>query len=119
MATQPNQFTPGPWEYRAEHGNNSIFAPNEGHGGAVLASVFRIDGDYRDPLNLPAEANAHLIAAAPELLAALETINRRGSPKPDRTLGDCADELQMIVDIARAAIAMAKSPSTQPVSRGA
>lgn len=35
---------------------------------------------------------------------ALEKINRIGSPRPDRTLGDCADDLQFIVDIARAAL---------------
>lgn len=84
--------TPGPWEYE----------PNDRYG-----SVFGQDGDGRDwnicdigpPINLScsspddvsgairrqAEANARLIASAPELLEALEAVqdmNRRAGKVP-------------------------------------
>lgn len=43
-------------------------------------------------------------AAKERLASMLETINRRASPAPHRTLGACADELMMIADLARAAL---------------
>lgn len=45
-----------------------------------------------------------LRAEVERLREALESINRRASPSPNRTLGDCADELMWITDIARAAL---------------
>jgi len=57
--------TPGPWRYA-------------GHGGThVLDSNGRCIGDAPQPHGMPpeeGEANARLIAAAPELLAALERL---------------------------------------------
>lgn len=49
------------------------------------------------------------------LREALENINRRASPKPDRTLGDCADELTYIADLARAALSSQPPPAPDAV----
>lgn len=53
------------------------------------------------------EADAHLIAAAPELYAALESINRLTSPG-NRTLDDFIRDCGLACDIARAALAKAR-----------
>jgi hypothetical protein len=50
---------------------------------------------------------AHLIAAAPDMVEALERINRMASPSPDRTFDQASRDLEFITDIARAAIAKA------------
>ena len=61
-----SKHTPGPWEV-ADHGRFiSIVTPNR----ALLASI-RLGGFVSD---CEAKANARLIAAAPQLLATLETI---------------------------------------------
>jgi hypothetical protein len=57
-------------------------------------------------------ASATNSEAVSELRTALENINRRASPRPDRTLGDCADELVWITDEAR--LALAKLGSRAP-----
>jgi hypothetical protein len=63
-----------------------------------------------------ADANARLIAAAPELLAALKSINRLTSPG-NRTLDDFMRDMDLACDISRAAIAKATEPApmTAPV----
>jgi hypothetical protein len=61
--------TPGPWEYDAE--SMQVIAPKCGYhwaqSVAVVAEIGRLD--YDEP-----EANARLIAAAPELLSALNAM---------------------------------------------
>lgn len=72
--SREKKFTPGPWSY---DGVLYIRGPN----GEMVAdfveddecSLARIRGTGA---NLPQEANAHLIAAAPELLEALEEAER-------------------------------------------
>ncbi len=67
--------TPGPWGYDA--GSMEVFADNDQHGSGWIALVKGNDSDSRP---LPAdmqEANAHLIAAAPDLLAALTDLFRQ------------------------------------------
>lgn len=61
-----SKHTPGPWEYAENSANNfDVF----GAGDTVeVAVVWGLD----DPLKAEREANARLIAAAPELLEALE-----------------------------------------------
>lgn len=62
-----NAHTPGPWHVRGCDGNpgyapgRHIYAPTEGNTGCVAV----VTGSL---------ANAHLIAAAPDLLAALEAL---------------------------------------------
>ena len=54
-----------------------------------------------------------LISAAPEMLEALKAIQKRAYPKPDRTLGDCADELIVIDDLCRYVLASAQPDKEQ------
>ena len=86
------KHTPGPWAYRDANNNTDaiiVFNPRKGHELAILRN-----GN---------EANARLIAAAPELLSvalALDDIAERIDHDPDSALGE-------LVARARAAIAKA------------
>lgn len=71
-STTQTQHTPGPWHMGAGNGSGSIFA-DEGRtrleeGGTTLYPIATINHALGDE----DEANARLIAAAPDLLAALE-----------------------------------------------
>lgn len=85
--------TPGPWEAHAFHQNDTVTGAEY----VQVAHVFGPTGGL--PLKAEAErhANAALIAAAPDLLEALEAISRAG------TLND-----QSVIDQMRDAIAKAK-----------
>lgn len=75
MTEQQAKHTPGPWGIETEHALITIGASGAGKIACVFQTV--LAGDPK--------ANARLIAAAPELLAALkETLE---------TLGDIADKL--------------------------
>ena len=68
--------TPGPWEWLEDKfngGYSGLVAPRTGE--EVLFPNHRNEGDDGDAWfeDFPNEANAHLIAAAPQLLEALET----------------------------------------------
>lgn len=70
-----DKHTPGPWRVSGcrmknldEHDNYLVEHGDEGTGSPLIAEV------YTDSNRLPVEANARLIAAAPELLKALETL---------------------------------------------
>lgn len=61
------KFTPGPWEASISVlGEGTIFAGNDD-----IALVYVTDG-ADEPKAYPAAANAHLMAAAPDLLASLK-----------------------------------------------
>ena len=65
MSTQ--KHTAGPWEMHTDaHGRGLIYAESR-----WLATTWRANGEGNDASYLPSEANARLIAAAPELLEAL------------------------------------------------
>lgn len=72
------QHTPAPWTF-----NKAKYPDNTGgfdfaieHGGQIIAEVFQHtgwqDNTEKEYVAQPVEANARLIAAAPELLEALE-----------------------------------------------
>ena len=66
MSTQ--KHTDGPWKIHTDaHGRGLIYAE-----GRWLATTWRANGEGNDAPYLPSEANAHLIAAAPDLLVALK-----------------------------------------------
>ena len=71
------QHTPGPW-FVDINGEGAITAPD----GMLIA---RMQNAYRDDLR---ESNARLIAAAPELLAALQDLAEEAArsvyPQPDK-----------------------------------
>ena len=65
----------GPDDLLIEHGNDQEFSP-------LVAQVHSDNG------RLPTEANARLMAAAPELLEALKAVTRLGGNLPDDSLTD-------------------------------
>ena len=82
---QSTRHTPGPWRKR-DHG--FIYAPDGEHFETLVARV----GAFHDEELLPFSrerwtADAHLIAAAPELLAALRAMEAMYTHAWDRTDG--------------------------------
>ena len=88
-----SKHTPGPW--RLSPADDTVVIDATG------SEVAAIDGDYNQPEAWPLmEANARLIAAAPDMLAALEAImGERWSP---------GGRSEHVSDLARAAIAKAR-----------
>ena len=75
-----NGHTPGPWKIRSASNlqlpaRNSVFCLEDEADGWNIGIVSTWENDKEDAVE--AEANARLIAAAPELLEALEFILRR------------------------------------------
>ena len=91
-----SKHTPGPWEikYHPDPCYRYISGPEHI---ALAQVVWRVEEEDRSP---DCEANAHLIAAAPELLEALEMMLEMSEMGG---FGKAAAE-----DVARAAIAKAK-----------
>lgn len=118
MSAAP-KFTPGPWSIECWRDRPNAFHNVEAAGLAYPQNkVALVDTDSQ-----AATANAHLIAAAPDLYAALETMERRYCAALDiiRTLGrgDPEDpndgqpdpETSTAVLAARAALAKARGES--------
>lgn len=59
-----SEHTPGPWKMGPFGGPNGIYGPS----GLGICSLLHKDGDLREN----AKSNARLIAASPDLLAAIE-----------------------------------------------
>lgn len=68
------QHTPGPWEAPRNGLDGAVYAPNAPKG-SLWRITDRVHGLTHDEL----AANAQLIAAAPELLVALNMLNDSGS----------------------------------------
>lgn len=90
------QHAPGPWSINRTHVLSTV------HGKRYLvANVHNVN--FTKEANA---ANARLIAAAPDLLAALELIIRANDAPPGATIGE-AVVCQSYAQLARAAIAKA------------
>ena len=108
-AFQPASHTPGPWSVsnEVEDGWRMVMA-----NGKIVANVnpesFSVG--VADFLEMPAEANARLIAAAPELLEALIDLIDKYDSLIDAEYGGTKQEARLLADgnAARAAIAKAK-----------
>ena len=97
-----NKFTPGPWVCGA--GNcHTVYGPKK-YGHQQIIAVCPTQHGERDYDSRIVLANARLIAAAPDLYAALEQIERL-SREADRSQVDVAS---MLSDISRAALAKAR-----------
>ncbi len=100
------EHTPGPWHVSDPIDGRDIPYGIDDAKGHHLADVS--DNHYGNPL--PVEANARLIAAAPDLLAALEAMERRistfGNPSHFDWSHDSND--RAMVNQARAAVAKAQ-----------
>lgn len=84
--------TPGPWALgNIENGFIEIDAIGPEHHGALANVVWKMEDDERTPR---CEANARLIAAAPELLEIALWV--------DKWLGDCAISGSVKASIAKA-----------------
>jgi hypothetical protein len=100
-----DKHTPGPWHYIKSYPFEEAYNGGEhlilDSGGFVVAltNYDTLNRNPSAPTYLTSEADARLIAAAPELLAALETL-LESADRGVITEGDCAQ--------ARAAIATAK-----------
>jgi len=90
-------FTPGPWK-QATRGPNGC--PIIGDGKGLMVAMITHSANEHDQ-SVEAEANAHLIAAAPDLLEALESISFRWDTKNLYKIGEA-------IEASRAAIAKAK-----------
>ena len=106
MPTNPEpDLTPhtrGPWEiHRRENGYAYLHAPHDPHEWRDFARVV-VEMDDTGPSNEGA-ANAHLIAAAPDLLEALEEVVRKFDVAPD-----AVKNVPLGIMKARAAIAKAR-----------
>lgn len=97
------KHTAGPWAYkRADHPTDGEYDFAVRAGGKVIAEAFgRVD--HGEAGKRPAEANARLMAAAPELLAALKAFAEASEEFPS-----LLEPLSDLVDDARAAIAKAE-----------
>jgi hypothetical protein len=101
-----SQHTPGPWQVDPD--------PRHLIGGVVFAAnatttIAKVSSS--DNTNGTRLANARLIAAAPELLAALEQLGRAIAPFVAVPIGSRNPVVCEAIDAARAAIARAKRDS--------
>ena len=99
-----SKHTPGPWEikYHPDPCYRYISGPQHI---ALAQVVWCMEDEDRSP---ECEANAHLIAAAPELLEALEKIVELNGPGRIYKLNELGMLVSTMLSIARAAIAKAK-----------
>lgn len=100
------KFTPGPWR---AFKNSSFWeiVSDEGQIGDVCASDFLGDGTQAP--NPVAASNAHLIAAAPELYAALEAYHFHFGPLEDNYM--LHPDARNCMKLAIAALAKARGES--------
>ena len=94
-----NKHTPGPWHHRKAIRSGEFTVQDRGSSGG-FAPIARIKGDKRSTL-AQAEANARLIAAAPDLLDALETYPAQGVVMTDAEMWAWVDKARSAIDKAR------------------
>lgn len=106
--------TPAPWTLSDKTWRNEVDPYNlyvtgnehdDEHGRILCTAVAIVCGNATSG-NI-ATANARLIGAAPDLLAACEAINRL-SNQNNRSMDALMDDMERITDLARFAIAKAK-----------
>lgn len=107
-------FTPGPWK---AVGYSPGWWQIEGPEQEQIADVNYSNG-LDEPTIYPEEANARLIAAAPQLFEALKEILNYGIEMDDSRLGYvCVQIDRDAIEDARAALALASKPVTKSAKR--
>lgn len=99
--------TPGPWRYQLNHASSSWYVIAEGKPWFVCEMSWNEMEQDNFRNRIGSEANARLIAAAPDLLEALKNM-----------VGFCATgcaEAEMAMDDGRKAIAKAEDRSADPI----
>ncbi len=94
-----NKHTPGPWHFRAAIQEGQFVVRDRKSSGG-FADIARVKGDKRSTL-AQAEANARLIAAAPDLLDALETYPAQGVIMTDEEMWAWVEKARSAIDKAR------------------
>ena len=108
---ESGKHTPGPWTAQGVDDDGAVFIVADNLGGLVGAALpwpTELDGEDFSRV----EANARLIAATPDLLAALEAMVDRYTALVN--CGDCGNwnpETESEVIAARAALTKAGSPT--------
>ena len=90
-----DKFTPGPW-----HVGFANVKENEISHIGVRSKEWVVCEVQTDVDDLPGEANAQLIAAAPDLLAALVALSNLAQ----ECIENISDDEQAVIEVARAAI---------------
>ena len=99
-----SEHTPGPWELAWEDGKHGVIGQTTG--GKLVAIVGNNPDDGR---NDERKANARLIAAAPDLLAACEAVLKWAETPQSEDRGTFTYFAEVIVPMVDVAIAKAKS----------
>ena len=114
------KFTPGPWlDYEGEEliEEGSLVITTDARQRESKVCITEILVDWSEPFETEQRANASLIAAAPELYAALEEaekdlvaaqVNARMATKHDSKWEGVAEAIQSSIDRSRAARARAR-----------
>ncbi|MBA1366795.1 hypothetical protein [Burkholderia gladioli] len=79
MSESKQQWTPGPWEWDDRYPSSNTGEKTWSLIGANGYGILSCDGEENSPQGLNDDANAKLIAAAPELVEALQAIAQYGS----------------------------------------
>lgn len=106
MADEP-KWTPGPWRYTkaAPSGDRGIYADGTGIFAEAFADIRRAGENNATE----AEANAHLIAAAPDMAEALKAVADHFGPFAGITINGKHDpEDVRVIDMVQAALGKAR-----------
>lgn len=103
--THEAKFTPGPWDYCKPHKRWLVYPESARDGGIdyYIAEAINVDGRFAE-----AKANAHLIAAAPEMYAALKEIEWIFEGKEDITDSGGPNDAMRACETVRAALRKAR-----------
>jgi len=99
MKTKTTKHTPGPWTY--QDSTQTVFSKHEDHKFSLIAKI--ATGEDR----AEEDANALLIAAAPELLEALQKLGQETAPFIATAIGSRNPNILAAVQKANEAIAKA------------
>lgn len=105
-------FTPGPWFQSHREKPDGMWSTEVyDAAGETIASLAWYPVPHDGGVRTAREANAHLIASAPEMYAALTTVTEMLADQRDYVLGNAYPEEYAAVEKARAVLAKAEGRS--------